>query len=143
MRKNWKKILLCLLAVSSVTVSGRTFAADDEGEVSVEVGEADTEEAPEKAKRAETVEKAELSEEDAEKYLEKIGSADGYEVYRKDKDFDDVLWESVGGKPKSKKDYTDEQKLLADKIDELKKLGELVIIDSKNGHAAASFKSGS
>lgn len=143
MRKNWKKILLCLLAVSSVTVSGRTFAADDEGEVSVEVGEADTEEAPEKAKRAETVEKAELSEEDAEKYLEKIGSADGYDVYHKDKDFDDVLWESVGGKPKSKKDYTDEQKLLADKIDELKKLGELVIIDSKNGHAAASFKSGS
>ena len=51
--------------------------------------------------------------------------------------------EKAGGKPKSKKDYTEEQQLLADKIAELKKLGELVIIDTKTGKAAASFKSGS
>ncbi len=139
---NIRKLLLCLLAVSSVTISGRTLAAEDDIEFSAETSEADGVEA-EKTKRSETVEKAELSAEDAEKYLTKIGSSDGYDIYRKDKDFDDKLWESIGGKPKSKKDYNDEQQIMADKIDELKKLGELVAIDTKTGKAAASFKSGS
>ena len=139
---NIKKLLLCLLAVSSMTISGRTFAADEDMGISAETSDTASGET-EKAKRSETVEKAELSAEDAEKYLEKIGTADGYDIYRKDKEFDDKLWESVGGKPKSKKDYTDEQKLISDKIDELKKIGELVAVDIKTGKAAASFKSGS
>ena len=141
-----KKLLLCLLAAAVMTVPCSAYADGEEAEPAPELTEEDTEEtaaAEEKAKRSEAVEKAELSQEDAEQYLKKIGSADGFDVYYKDKDFDDELWEKAGGKPKSKKDYTEEQQLLADKIAELKKLGELVIIDTKTGKAAASFKSGS
>ena len=141
-----KKLLLCLLAAAVMTVPCSAYADGEEAEPAPELTEEDTEEAAaaeEKAKRSEAVEKAELSQEDAEQYLKKIGSADGFDVYYKDKDFDDELWEKAGGKPKSKKDYTEEQQLLADKIAELKKLGELVIIDTKTGKAAASFKSGS
>ena len=141
-----KKILLCLLAAAVMTVPCSAYADGEDNETAPELTEEDTEEtaaAEEKAKRSEAVEKAELSREDAEQYLKKIGSADGFDVYFKDKDFDDELWEKAGGKPKSKKEYTEEQQLLSDKIAELKKLGELVIIDTKTGRAAASFKSGS
>ena len=143
MGKRIRNLLICLLAVMSVTVSGSVHADGEDTAVqeSTAVKAADDGSA-EKSKRSETVEKAELSAADAEKYLKKIGSSDGYDVYFKSKDFDDELWETVGGKPKSKKDYTAEQQLISDKIDELKKLGELVIIDSKSGKAAASFKSG-
>ncbi|WP_028519377.1 DUF5696 domain-containing protein [Ruminococcus flavefaciens] len=140
-----KKLLLCLVTAASMTVPCSAYADGDEPEPAPEITEEDAEEtaaAEEKAKRSEAVEKAELSQEDAEKYLKKIGSAEGFDVYCKDKDFDDELWEKAGGKPKSKKDYTEEQQLLADKIAELKKLGELVIIDTKTGEAAASFKNG-
>ena len=136
-----KKLLLCLVTAASMTVPCSAYADGDEPEPAPEITEEDTEEtaaAEEKAKRSEAVEKAELSQEDAEKYLKKIGSAEGFDVYFKGKDFDDELWEKAGGKPKSKKDYTEEQQLLADKIAELKKLGELVIIDTKTGEAAAS-----
>lgn len=143
MGKGIKKLLLCLLAVSLMTVSGRVSAADDGAETAGSGAEEQTEEKEQSSRRSETVEKAELSAEDADRYLKKIGSADGYDIYYKDKDFGDRLWEAAGGRPKSKKDYTDEQKALAEKIDELKKLGELVAIDRKTGRAAASFGSGS
>ena len=144
MKKSIKNLVLCLLAVSAFSISGSAYAdsTEDNGITAADLEEAQ-EATSEKAKRTEAVEKAELSAEDAERYLEKIGSAEGYDVYRRDKDFGDRLWEAAGGRPKSKKDYTEEQQLLADKIDELKKLGELVIIDKKTGSAAASFKSGS
>ncbi len=128
----------------SVTVSGSVHAdSEDTAAPGVTAAKAPEEGGGEKSKRSESVEKAELSAEDAEKYLKKIGSCDGYDVYFKDKDFGDRLWESVGGKPKSKKDYTPEQQEISDRIDELKKIGELVIIDSRSGKAAASFKNGS
>ena len=142
MIKRYKKLLLCLLAVFSMTVTGSVYAEDKAEDTAAVELEQEVSAEPEKAKRSETVEKAELSAEDAEEYLEKIGSADGYDVYFKDDDFDDKLWEAAGGKPASKKEYTDEQQLLADKIAELKKLGGLVAIDTKTGKAAASFKSG-
>jgi hypothetical protein len=139
-----KRLLLCLLVVASMTVSGSVYA-DGENNTADNVTAAETaaEDGSESSKRSETVEKAELTAADAEKYLRKIGSCDGYDVYFKEKDFDDKMWESAGGKPKSKKDYTDEQQLISDKINELKKLGELVIIDSRSGRAAASFGKGS
>ena len=139
-----KRLLLCLLAVSSLTVSGSVYAEETSSEAATPAAEAADESAePEKAKRYEAEEKAKLSAADAEKYLKKIGFADGFDVYVKEDKFEDKLWEAAGGKPKSKKDYTEEQQLLADKIAELKKLGELVIIDKKTSRAAASFKSGS
>ena len=143
MGKVSKRLLLCLLAVSSLTVSGRAYADDNDSKYAVQTAEeAGNSAEPEKAKRYEAVEKAELSAEDAEKYLKKIGSADGFDVYIKEDKYEDKLWEAAGGKPKSKKDYTEEQQLLADKIAGLKKLGKLVAIDTKTGMAAASFKNG-
>ncbi|MBR0511194.1 MAG: hypothetical protein IJJ81_01295 [Ruminococcus sp.] len=144
MGKLSKRLLLCLLAVSSLTVSGSVYAEAEGSEDAPKAASAAAESAePEKARRVEASEKAALSADDAEKYLKKIGSADGYDVYVKEERFDEKLWEAAGGKPKSKKDYTEEQQLLADKIAELKKLGGMVIIDQKTGRAAASFKSGS
>ncbi|MBO7474205.1 MAG: hypothetical protein J6U00_09445 [Ruminococcus sp.] len=138
-----KRLLLCLLAVASMTVSGSVYAdGEDNTADKVTAAETATGDDSEASKRSETVEKAELSAADAEKYLKKIGSCDGYDVYFKSSDYDDIMWESVGGKPESKKDYTLEQQLIADKISELKKLGELVIINSRSGKAA-SFNKGS
>ena len=142
MSRRIKQLLLCLAAAAAMTVSGTVYAEDTTENTAADTA-AEEEKPAEKAKRTETKEKAELSAEDAEKYLDKIGSADGFDVYHKDKDFDDALWEKAGGKHAKKKDYTEEQQLLADKIASLKKLGELVIIDKKTGNAAASFKSGS
>lgn len=146
-----RRFLLCLLAVSTMTVGGNIYADDADGDAAAvteeDGGTADEESgeeaAAQRAKRSETSEKVELSVEDAEKYLEKIGTIDGLDIYYKDKDIDDKLWEAAGGKPKKKKDYTDEQKELADKIDELKKLGELVAVDPVKGEAVADFNSGS
>ncbi|MCR5599995.1 MAG: hypothetical protein K6G33_04550 [Ruminococcus sp.] len=144
MRKSIKSFLLCLLAAASLSVGTDAYADDDTEELSAALAdEADKDGEQEKAKRSEAVEKAELSAEEAEKFLKKIGSADGYDIYYKDKDIADSMWETVGGKPASKKDYTAEQQLVADETEKLKKLGELVAIDTKTGQAAASFKSGS
>ena len=127
-----------------MTVSGSVYADSEDDRIQSDTAEkvGDSSDA-ERSKRSEAVEKAELSAADADKYLKKIGSCDGYNVYFKSKDFDDRLWETVGGKPKNKKDYNTEQQEVSDKIDILEKLGELVIIDVKSGKAAASFKSGS
>ena len=104
-----KKLLLCLLAVSSLTVSGSVYADSEGSEAAPQAAlAADKGAEPEKAKRYEAVEKAELSAEDAEKYLRKIGSADGFDVYIREEKLEDKLWDAAGGKPKSKKDYTEE-----------------------------------
>ncbi|MBR5682545.1 MAG: hypothetical protein IKW96_04565 [Ruminococcus sp.] len=143
MGKKIRRTLLCLLIAASMAASGSAYA-DSEGKAVQSDTASETESGgdTEKSKRSESVEKAELSAEDADRYLKKIGYCDGYDVYFRSKDIEDELWETVGGKPKSKKDYTSEQQKIADKADELKKLGELVIIDSKSGKAAASFRSG-
>ena len=126
-----------------MTVSGRAYAVDDADNAPESGTEEPAGENGQSSRRSETVENAGLSAEDADRYLKKIGSAEGYDIYYRDKDIGDALWEAAGGKPKSKKDYTEEQKALAEKIDELKKLGELVAVDRKTGKAAASFRSGS
>ncbi len=73
------------------------------------------------------------------RYLSKIGSVDGFDVFFKDKDFDDKLWESVGGKPKRKADYSEEQKQISDIVDELKKIGEMTIVSQNSRKAEATF----
>ncbi|WP_455529166.1 DUF5696 domain-containing protein [Ruminococcus sp.] len=144
MGKRIRRTLLCLLIAASMAVSGSAYAESEDSPAQPESAEnTDRNGDAEKPKRSEAVEKAELSAADADKYLRKIGSSDGYDIYFKSKDFDDELWDTVGGKPKSKKDYNTEQQEIADKIDILEKVGELVAIDIKSGKAAASFKSGS
>ena len=156
MKKNLKRFLLCLLAVSAMSISGNVYADTDEdtsaeaetaGEVSEDTdGDASTEEGEqkkEKVKLKETEEKIKAESADIVKYLEKIGNVDGFDIYRKDKDFDDKIWEANGGKPEKKKDYTEAQEALDDTISELKKLGDLVAVDEKTGEAVASFEDSS
>ncbi len=137
MKKIWKSALMCLLAFSVMAASGSVYAVDsaDESESS---SEAESEKSTAKAK--ETEEKISVSGELVKKHLKKTGSADGYDVYLLEKDFDDKLWEKNGGKPKKKSDYSAEQQKLADDIGELKKLGDLTIIESRSGKASATFK---
>lgn len=146
-----KRFLLCLLAVSTMTVSGNIYAEGEEDTSESSVGtdedtseDSESAESEEKeAKRTETFEKVELSAEDAEEFLQKIGSVDGLDYYYKDKDIDDIIWEKNGGKPEKKSDYTEEQEALADKIDDIKKLGDVVAVDPVKGEAVASFKDSS
>lgn len=149
MKKNIKRFLLCLLAVSTLSISGNVYADTEEdaaAEVSDETAEETGEEAAEgeqkqeKVKLKETEEKIKAESADIVKYLEKIGNVDGFDIYRKDKDIDDKIWEANGGKPEKKKDYTEAQEALDDTISELKKLGDLVAVDEKTGEAVASFE---
>lgn len=142
-----KRFLLCLLAVSTMTVSGNIYAddTDESGAAAVDEITEDSgdEAAAEKVKRTETKEKEiELSLQDAELYLEKIGTIDGLDIYYKQDKIDDFLWEREYGEKPKKKDYTDEQAAFADKVDEIKKLGELTAFDTETGTAVASFESG-
>lgn len=136
-----KQFLLCLLAVSSITVSGN-ISADDKESASSAAEDMQDETVSENAKRTETKEKIEFSAEDAEKYLEKIGTVDGFDIYRKDNDIEDILWEREYGEKPKKKDYTDEQAAFAEKLEEIEELGELVAFDSESGSAVASFEDG-
>lgn len=149
-----KRFMLCLLAVSMTAVSG-VVSADSEEDAAAEVteetaaeGEASSEEGGDEAqqkpaKLKETEEKVKAEAADIVKYLPKIGTIEGLDIYLKDKDFDDAVWEANGGKPAKKKDYTEEQEALDDVITELKKLGDLVAVDPVSGKAVASFKDSS
>lgn len=141
-----KRFLLCLLAVSALSVSVNIYAdSDDETEAagtseeteeSTEEGEVSKEKA---AKLKESEEKIRAEYEDIVEYLEKIGTVDGIDIYYKDKDIDDIIWEQNGGKPEKKSDYTEEQEELADRIDDLKKLGDFVAVDPDKEEALANF----
>ena len=135
-----KRFLLCLLAVFTMSVSGSVCADDDMTVISGGASEAETEASEKREKRSESVEKIEFSESDAKEFLKKTGSVDGLDIYYISKDIDDEIWEKNGGKPEKKSEYTDEQNALADKIDEIKKLGELIAVDPKKGAAVASFE---
>ena len=141
-----KRFLLCFLAVSMMSVSANTYA-DDEEVSDIELTESSEEDSDEevsaekqpKVKIKETEEKVRADVQNIVKYLQFIGNINGYDIYYKEKKFDDAIWEAQGGKPKKKKDYTDEQKELDDILDELDKLGELTAINSETGEAVATF----
>lgn len=129
-----KYAALCLAALCVPAAVGSVYAAE-----TADIAEAENEEKT--APRAkETAEKITIDAALVKKYLKKTGSADGYDVYLAEKDFDDALWKKNGGKPKKKADYTPEQEQLDDDINELKKLGSLTVIDTKSGAVKASFK---
>ena len=140
MASKFKRALLCILSASLLAVSGQTYA-DEENDAEIT---SDTEQTEEKtsAHAKEAVEKIGCEDELITSYLKKTGTVSGYDVYIKDKDFGTQLWEKNGGKPAKKADYTEKQKQLDKDISELKKLGELTIVDAKTGKAAATFKSG-
>ena len=144
-----KRVLLCLLAVSTMTVSADIYADNaDEADTAAETdsSEEDTEDgssAEKAAKLKETAEKVRAEYDDITAYLRLLGSADGIDIYVMDKDTEETIWAENGGKPEKKSDYTDEQKELADKISSLKKLGDLVAVDPVKKEALASFSDSS
>ncbi len=144
MKNKIKRTLLCLLAVSMMTVSANIYAdSEDEAETAAETAEDEGSEegaAEEKAaKLKESEEKVRAEYDDITAYLRKVGSADGIDVYAKDKGFEDAVWAKNGGEPEKKSDYTEAQEAIADMIGDLKKLGDLVAVDPAKKEALASF----
>ena len=134
MKNKIKRTLLCLLAVSMMTVSANIYAdSEEEAETAAETAEGEGSEegaAEEKAaKLKESEEKVRAEYDDITAYLRKVGSADGIDVYAKDKGFEDAVWAKNGGEPEKKSDYTEAQEAIADMIGDLKKLGDLVAVD--------------
>ena len=155
MGKKIKRFLLCLLAVSTLSMSGTIYADDaeevsDETEISQDNSEEDSEdggEAKEKAaKIKESEEKVELTEEQAKSLLNFVGTVDGLDIYKVSKDYKDEIWAAHGGQPDKKAELTDKQQkekeAAEDEIDIVKKLGELVAVDPDAGKAVASFDKG-
>ena len=148
MKNKIKRTLLCLLAVSMMTVSANIYAdSEDEAETAAETAEDEGSEegaAEEKAaKLKESEEKVRAEYDDITAYLRKVGSADGIDVYAKDKGFEDAVWAKNGGEPEKKSDYTEAQEAIADMIGDLKKLGDLVAVDPAKKEALASFSDSS
>lgn len=144
MKNKIKRTLLCLLAVSMMTVSANIYAdSEDEAETAAETAEDEGSEegtAEEKAaKLKESEEKVRAEYDDITAYLRKVGSADGIDVYAKDKGFEDAVWAKNGGEPEKKSDYTEAQEAIADMIGDLKKLGDLVAVDPAKKETLASF----
>lgn len=139
MKISMKRLLTCLLAVTLIGAAGNVYAAGDNGISAEEDTGGEKAGTDVSAKRREVEEKVTAETEHITEYLEKTGTAYGYDVYYRDKDIDDKLWEANGGKPKKKADYTEAQKELAEIIDELKKLGDFTIVDRETGRAAATF----
>ena len=144
MKNKIKRTLLCLLAVSMMTVSANIYAdSEDEAETAAETAEEEGSEegaAEEKAaKLKESEEKVRAEYDDITTYLRKVGSADGIDVYAKDKGFEDAVWAKNGGEPEKKSDYTEAQEAIADMIGDLKKLGDIVAVDPAKKEALASF----
>ncbi|MCR5707659.1 MAG: hypothetical protein K6G82_05245 [Ruminococcus sp.] len=146
MRNKIRRTLLCLLAVSTMTVSANIYA-ENEGEAdtaaeALEDGESEDGEAASEEKAAklkESEEKVRAGFDDITKYLRKVGSADGIDIYAKDKGFEDDIWAKNGGEPEKKSDYTEAQEAIADMIGDLKKLGDLVAVDPEKKTALADF----
>ncbi|MBR2284413.1 MAG: hypothetical protein IJ874_08365 [Ruminococcus sp.] len=152
-----KRFLLCLLAVSLTGISGAMSSrADEDGpdETAVESSEEVSGEDGEPAEAAEegnkklkeSEEKVELSEEEAQRLLVNIGSIEDYDVYSAGEDYEDRIWKLHGfpdGKPDKKAELTEKQEsekdAAEDDIKEVKKLGELVLVDPDKGQAIAAF----
>lgn len=152
MRNKIKRFLLCLAAVSMMAATGSMYAsADNEEETSAEASdtaddaETGDDDEKEEAKIEEEVEDVELTAEEAEKLLKKIGSVDGLDIYLKSEEYEDEIWAAHGGNPKDKEDYdkdaepTQDQLDAEAEIDLVKKLGDLVAVDPEQGKAVASF----
>lgn len=147
MGKKIKRSIVCLIALSMLSAAGTVNAAVEEiTDASEIIADTSSDEAEEDTPgRIETAEDAELSADDAQRLLHKIGTADGFDIYRKSKDYEDEIWLLHGGDPRDSDGYdkdaepTSEQLAAEADIALLKPIGDLVAVDTKLGRAAASF----
>lgn len=149
MKNKLKYIAVCIAAVLLMSASGNSAVMDSEGErIFITSAETEDENIDESAsavtsKLRESEETVDAEYEDITEFLQKVGSCGEIDIYYKDKDVDDDIWAKNGGKPAKKSDYTDEQKALADKIADIKKLGDFVAVDPVKKKAVAEFKDNS
>ena len=139
-----KYIAVCIAAAAFLSASGNYNIRDSGGErIFIASAEIEDENADEssavKAKLRETEEKVGAEYEDITEFLQKAGSCGEFDIYYKDKKIDDAIWEKNGGKPAKKSEYTEEQQALADKISDIKKLGDFVAVDPVRKIPAAEF----
>ena len=131
MLKKLKRFLLCLIAVSALSMSGTIYADDEEENYSdTEISEnaensEDGEKQDKSSKMKESVEKVELTEEQAENLLEYTGRIDGFDIYRVSKDYKDKIWEAHGGQPDKKAELTEKQQKEKELAEEEKIQNEL------------------
>ena len=142
MKAGKNRILLCLLAAVLAASTGSTPVRAADGAPAVTQEESAEEEAP-AARLSESREDVELTADQAEKMLVKTGSIEGFDVYTAGKAAEEKIWKAHGGKPDKKAELTDrqkeEKKAAEAEIKEMKRLGELVIVDRDTGLAAAAF----
>lgn len=145
MKRNFRNILLCLLAAALAGSAGTAYAADIAGIERDASADTDDAAADETENTDDDEPQIELSEADAARLLTKIGSADGLDFYRKSKDYKNEIWALHGGDPTEKDDYdknaepTPEQLAAEADIALIKPLGELVAVDTAAGRAVADF----
>lgn len=149
MKNRVKRFLLCLAAVSSFCVTVNIHAEDDNTNYDVEDEEAPEEEASSRTlKREEPKEAPEFTADDAKKHMKSAGTADGFEVFIRAKDYEKEIWKahgfSDGKKPARKAELTDRQKAekeaAEDEIDLVKKMGEGALINAETGNPEAELK---
>lgn len=135
MKRKIRTTLLCMAALSVLTLNGNAMAGNTETESSGESVSFWSD----SSKRTETEETVSAGYTEITENLTLAGSADGYDIYRRDKGFDDIIWEKAGGKPAKRADYTPEQEETAEMIDRLKKLGELTAVEPEAQRVSATF----
>lgn len=147
MKNKIKYFAVCIASVLLLSASGNSYTADY-GDERIFIASAETEDEDSEAyedtaavnsKLRESEENVEAEFGDITEFLRKVGSCGEIDIYFKNKDVDDDIWEKNGGKPQKKSEYTDEQEELADKIADIKKLGDFVAVDPVGKKVIAEF----
>lgn len=134
------KLLICLLLCMTATASGITFAADED-----EIPRIEENETAEESLTSEVDEDIDITYQQAEKLLDKIGTKDGYEVYAVPDDYEERIWASHGGNPRERDDYdpnaekTPQQISAEEEISLVKQCGDMIIIEKDKKKAGAAF----
>ncbi len=141
-----KRFLLCLLAVSVMSIGGNIFAVDESNTAVVSSSDEDDggNAADENAKRSEAVEDVGFDTEIVKKHFTSIGSADGFDIYIKSENYEDEIWQAHGGEPDKSEELTaaqeTEKEAAENEIDAVKKLGDAAAFYSETGKPAAQFR---
>ena len=149
MKNNLKRFLLCLLAVFMMSAGSSIHAAGNDEDFNYTSSDEAVQDSQgydsETDKRQEKTEDVELTADQAEKFLHKIGAVDGLDIYYRSDDYKAEIWAAHGGDPKEKDDYDkkaepDQDQLQAEaEIDLIKALGDIVAVNPISGKAVASF----
>ncbi len=143
-----KRFLLCLAAVSLLSVNGNIYADDENFSVKTGVPEEVPSEEESESKRSETVEEPEIDMAVMEKYFTYAGSAEGLDFYLRSSEPDEKqIWTSYGfpeGRParraKLDPDQETAKKAAEEEIASIKNMGAAAALYTESGKPAAVFE---